>query len=117
MRGYSEDDREYYGEDVEGGLETDGWFRCWGETNGSLALEHFQSPDEHAPFFTKDNHCDPATAFVPSESSMMTTLTSAGGFAGAPLPVPSRTFLRNLEKLNNQVKHFTGDGVGDCPWD
>ena len=38
---------------------------------------------------------------------MMMTLTSAGGFPGSPLPVPSRTFLRNLENLNDQAKRFT----------
>jgi len=38
---------------------------------------------------------------------MMMTLTSAGGFAGTPLPVPSRMFLQNLESLNDQAKRFT----------
>lgn len=37
----------------------------------------------------------------------MMTLTSAGGFAGSPLPVPSRTFLQNLENLSDQAKRFT----------
>ena len=38
---------------------------------------------------------------------MMMTLTSTGGFAGTPLPVPSRTFLENLENFNDQAKRFT----------
>ena len=38
---------------------------------------------------------------------MMMTLTSAGGFAGTPLPVPSRTFLENLENFNDQARRFT----------
>jgi len=37
---------------------------------------------------------------------MMTTITSTGGFAGTPLLVPSRTFLQNLENLNDQAKRF-----------
>ena len=38
---------------------------------------------------------------------MMTALTPAGGFAGTPSPVPSRTFLENLENLNDQAKRLT----------
>jgi len=35
------------------------------------------------------------------------TLTSAGGFAGTPSPVPSRAFLENLENFNDQAKRLT----------
>ena len=38
---------------------------------------------------------------------MMMTLTSAGGFAGTPSPVPSRAFLENLENFNDQAKRLT----------
>lgn len=40
----------------------------------------------------------------------MMTLTSAGGFARAHLPVPSRTFLQNLENLSAQAKRFARGG-------
>jgi len=53
----------------------------------------------------QDNRGGPM-GFAPSESSTKMTLTSAGGFVGAPSPVPSKTFLENLEDLNDQAKRL-----------
>jgi hypothetical protein len=48
-----------------------------------------------------------ATFAASSESSMMMTLTSAGGLTGTSLLLPSKRFLQNLENLNDQIKRST----------
>ena len=40
---------------------------------------------------------------------MIMTLTSAGGLAGTSLLLPSKTFLENLEDLNNQARRSAED--------